>query len=85
MEQFVQNSNHLKLLITFPDSYQVYDIINPPYCLLFNRVVSFNLSYTRTTIFSILLQLQIYLFHLKFIVSWMDRETIANLSEDFLR
>ena len=51
-EQFTRN--WLKLSQTIPDSYQIYDIINPSYCHIFNLTAILNLSYNHTAIFSIL-------------------------------
>ena len=44
----------MKLLQTFPDPYQTYNIINPSYCHLFNLTGILNLAYSGAAIFSIL-------------------------------
>ena len=40
-EQITKNLNCLKLLQTFPNSYQIYDIVNPSYSIMKTLKVSF--------------------------------------------
>ena len=46
--------NSLKLSQSFPDPYQIYNIVTQPYCHLFNLTAILNLSDSDTAIFSIL-------------------------------